>query len=159
MGFGSVLSQMAEDKKFHPIQYAGSTMTKVERNYEACEREALAVVFVIRYFRVYMLSTEPFTLISDHKSLKDGLKKKDLHRQLAKWLGFFSEYKFTVHYKPGKGNVADEACDEGEIGLFDGIIGRNEPVVKEGSFEHLLTDVTRYLAGKTFQEVTRRHGD
>lgn len=36
------------------------------------------------------------TLISDHKSLKDAFKKKDLQGQLAKWLDFLSEYEFTV---------------------------------------------------------------
>lgn len=71
-------------------------MTKGEGNYEEFERDTLAVLFSLGHFRVYLLSKESFTIISDQKSLKDALKKKDLHGSLEQWLECFYEYELTI---------------------------------------------------------------
>ena len=49
---GAVMAQRKEDRKVHPIQLASRTMTSAERKYYACEREALAVIFGLKKFRV-----------------------------------------------------------------------------------------------------------
>ena len=89
---GAVLAQRREDKRFHPIQYASRTMTSAERNYSACEREALALLFALKRFRVYLLTTQRFTLITDHQALPYAFKKKDIHGRLARWISFLAEY-------------------------------------------------------------------
>lgn len=53
-----VLSQQKEDGKIHPIHYASRTLNKAERNYSACEREEISVIFGLNKFRVYLLSIE-----------------------------------------------------------------------------------------------------
>lgn len=96
VGVGAVLAQRGEDEKIHTFQYASRIMNQVERNYDAFERQTLAFVFKLRHFRVYLLSTETFNRISNHNSLKDAFKKKDLHVNLAEWLELFSEYEFVI---------------------------------------------------------------
>ena len=54
VAFGALLAQKKADEKVHPIQYTNRTMAAAERNYSACEREALAVIFALKKFRVYL---------------------------------------------------------------------------------------------------------
>ena len=91
VAIGSVLVQKKEDGKVHPIQYASRTMTAPERNYSACEREALAVIIALKNFRVYLLSSIPFTLITDHLALRYTFQKKDVLGRLARWMAFLAE--------------------------------------------------------------------
>lgn len=51
-------------------------MKSAEREYSACEREAMAGIFSLRKFRVYLFSDNPFTVLTDHKSLQYALQKK-----------------------------------------------------------------------------------
>lgn len=93
---GAALSQRNSDDHVHPIQFASRTLTSTEQNYSVCEREALAVVFGLRKFRLYLLSTEPFLLLTDQQALKTAFRKKDIHGRLARWLDFLAEYDFTI---------------------------------------------------------------
>ena len=81
---GAVLAQKKEDGRIHPVQYASRTMTPAERNYSACEREALAVVFALKNFRVYLLSSKHVSLITDHQALQYAFQKKDVHGRLTR---------------------------------------------------------------------------
>ena len=106
-------------------------MNTSEREYSACEREALAVIFALKRFRVYLLSSTPLKLITDHQALSYAFRKKDIHGRLARWLDFLAEYNFTVEYRRGSENSAadylsriqPENCDnltcqeEGELAL------------------------------------------
>lgn len=62
-----------ENGKIHRVQYASRKMNAVERDYSACEREILAVIFAFRKFRAYLLSTGPFKLMTDHQTLRYAL--------------------------------------------------------------------------------------
>ena len=66
---GAVLAQRNEDRKCHPVQYASRTMSDAEKKYSACEREALGVIFAVKKFRVYLMSTQKFILVTDHQAL------------------------------------------------------------------------------------------
>lgn len=84
------------------MQHASRMMNPAKRGYSACKRKALAVVFALRKFRVYLLSNHPFELITDHRLLEDAFEKKDLHRRLARWLDSLAEYDYVSCYRPGK---------------------------------------------------------
>lgn len=84
VGDGSVIAWSGDYKKTHPIHSNSGTITKEERSYDACDRETFAVLFGLRHFCLYLLSTEPCILISDHKSLKNALKKIDMHGMMAR---------------------------------------------------------------------------
>ena len=81
-------------------------MNTSERDYSACEHEALAVIFALKTFRVYLLSSTPLKLITDHQALSYAFRKKDIHGRLARRLDFLAEYNFTVEYRRGSANSA-----------------------------------------------------
>jgi hypothetical protein len=72
---GVVLDQ-TKDKKHHVIAYASKTLTGPQLNYEATEKELLAVVFAIDKFRSYLIGAKVI-IYTDHAALKYLLTKKD----------------------------------------------------------------------------------
>lgn len=71
---GAVVVQKKTEGKIHPIEYASRTMANTERGYSACETEALAVIFALNKFRVYLLSTQIYLLIADQQSFSMYLR-------------------------------------------------------------------------------------
>lgn len=53
----AVLARKGSDGRAQPIHYASRTMTKTEKIYAICEREALAVIFGRRKFRHHLFET------------------------------------------------------------------------------------------------------
>lgn len=157
-GVGAVLAQKKDDGHVHPTNFASRSLNSAERNYFACEREALVVIFAIRKFRVYLLSDIPFDLVTDHQSLRYAFEKKDVHSRLARWLDFLAEYDYNMKYKPGSTNSAadflprDAAMsppigldeDEGEVAIV--------AFEADAGLEPVLVDLRRFLLGMPLLE-------
>lgn len=88
---GAMVGQKGKDGKIHPVQLTSRTMEEEEKRYTTSEREVLAGIFALKKFRLYLLSTNPLQLITNHQSLQYGFKQKDVHWRLARWLKFLSE--------------------------------------------------------------------
>jgi hypothetical protein len=99
-GFGATLSQLAKDKKEHPIAYASKSLRKEEVNYAATELECAAVVWAIEHFHKY-LGTSHFTLVTDHSALK-WMKSSQPKGRIGRWLLKLQPYNFTIIHKPGR---------------------------------------------------------
>ena len=97
--FGATLSQIADDKKKHPIAYASKSLKKEEVNYGATELEYAAIVWAIEHFHKYF-GTNYFTLVTDHSALQ-WLKSSQPKGRLGRWMMKLQPYRFTVIHKPG----------------------------------------------------------
>ena len=64
---GGILSQgkIGDDK---PIAYASRSLSETEKKYDTYEKEALAIIFCVTHFRLYLYGRK-FTLVTDHKPL------------------------------------------------------------------------------------------
>lgn len=60
----------------------------------------MEAVFVLKKFRMYLLSNEPFTVVTDYQALQCIFKEKDIHDRLAWWLDILSGYEFKIIYRP-----------------------------------------------------------
>lgn len=81
-------------------------MSATEHNYSACERELLAVVFVLRKFQVYHLSKHPFVVVMDQQALKAAIAMNDMRGRIARCLDFLAEYELEFQYRKGCDNQA-----------------------------------------------------
>lgn len=66
---GAVISQLDDDSREYPIDYASRNLNDAEKNYSAFEREALGIVFALKKFCHYLLY-QIFKLYTDHQALK-----------------------------------------------------------------------------------------
>lgn len=97
---GAVLSQNG-----HPIAFSSRTLNQHERNCSAIEKELLAIVWAIKYFRPYLFGRK-FKVQTDHRPLLNSLKEPNM--KLQRWKIQLNEYDFDIEYIKGKTNqVAD----------------------------------------------------
>ena len=112
---GAVLFQLDEDenvvnlslashrnKKF--VKFASRVLSKSEKNYPACKRELLGIVFALLKFELYILG-QKVVIISDSKPLSYLLSKKYLSTLFYSWLETILQFNFEIIYCPGKVNI------------------------------------------------------
>lgn len=79
----------------------------MEIKYSTIEKEALAIVWSVKYSRNYLLGRK-FIIRSDHRPLKWLFSIKDADSKLLRWRLKLNEFDFDIEYTPGKlNNVAD----------------------------------------------------
>lgn len=106
---GCALLQTDDEGKERVISYQSRQLKSAERNYPVHDKELLAMKYALVKFRVYLLGSKPFVIYTDHASLRTAVKTPHLSQRMARWLSYFSEYNFTVEYKPGKANHLADA--------------------------------------------------
>ena len=74
-GLGALLSQ-GESGKDLPVAFASRTLNQAEKNYSTTEKELLAIVWGMRYFRPYLYGKH-FRVVTDHKPLTWIMNVKD----------------------------------------------------------------------------------
>lgn len=102
-GVGAVISQHYPDGTECPIAYASRTLPPSERNYSQLEKEALALIFVVKHFHQYLYGCH-FTLITDHKPLTTILGPHHSIPTLAaarlqRWAIILSAYLYDIRFR------------------------------------------------------------
>ncbi|HBS53358.1 MAG TPA: hypothetical protein DD806_05115 [Flavobacterium sp.] len=104
---GAVLSQGDVNSDL-PIHYASRGLTPAEKNYDTAQKEMLAIVWAVKYFRPYLYGVK-FKIFTDHRNLQWVFDMKDPSCRLVRWRLTLSEYDFEIIYKPGKINTNADA--------------------------------------------------
>lgn len=91
IGVGVVLSQRATvDNKLHPCAFISLRLSQVKRNYDAGNRELLAVKLALEEWRHWLEGAEkPFIIWMDLKNLAYIQLAKELNSRQARWALFF----------------------------------------------------------------------
>ncbi|XP_040870975.1 uncharacterized protein [Glycine max] len=103
IGMGAVLSQQG-----HPIAYFSKPFTAKLLRSSTYVRELFAITAAVKKWRQYLLG-HPFTIVTDHRSLKELLTQviqtPEQHTYLARLMG----YNYTIQYRSGSHNQAADA--------------------------------------------------
>lgn len=146
VGLGAVLSQdFAEGER--PVAYFSRSLNKSQRNYSATERECLAIVEAVKFFRPYIEGAS-FTLQTDHEALKWLHKSggEGGHGRVARWLMFLEGLPMTVTYRSGASNAnADALSRLPQGGAAAVAVAPVVARVREPGAEAVAADVTAAL--------------
>ncbi|CAF1253603.1 unnamed protein product [Rotaria sordida] len=113
-GLGAILTQEYDGKKY-VIAYASRTLSALERRYGATEREALAIVWATKHFRVYIEGSK-ILIRSDCKALQWLRNTKDITGRLARWAMKLSAYQIEgINYRPAKQNANADSLSRNPI--------------------------------------------
>ena len=80
MAIGACLCQQKEGK-WHPVAYYLRKMMALEQNYDIYDKELLAVVESLKYWRVYAESYSQLNIFTDYKNLLNFIITKVLNRR------------------------------------------------------------------------------
>ncbi|XP_055615315.1 uncharacterized protein K02A2.6-like [Toxorhynchites rutilus septentrionalis] len=109
VALGAVLLQFKgpTDDDPRPIAYASKSLTSTEKRYCQTEKEALALVWAVERFSVYLLGRK-FELETDHKPLEAIFKPTSRPcSRIERWVLRLQSFSFVVKYRKGINNVAD----------------------------------------------------
>lgn len=104
-GLGTILSQLDDEGKEHPVIYASRGLKNSEQNYGATKLECLALVWSLQIFRPYLLGKK-FTVISDHSPLRWLVHSPKISGIVARWIQYLAEYDFEIKYRSGRKHEA-----------------------------------------------------
>lgn len=108
VALGAVLLQFSDmDRSVHLISYASKSLSSTEKRYCQTEKEALALVWAVERFAVYLIGRE-FELETDHKPLEAifAPTSKPCAR-IERWVLRLQSFRFVVKYRKGSSNIAD----------------------------------------------------
>lgn len=83
-------------------------MNEAETRYSTIEKEMLAIIWAVKYFRPYVYGNK-FKIITDHKPLVWLQNFKGQNPKLLRWKLKLSEYDYDIVYKKGSQNVIADA--------------------------------------------------
>ena len=99
-GLGAVLTQ-CQNSIWRVIAYASRSLSDVERRYSQTEKEALAIVWAVERFNLYLFGMQ-FELESDHKPVECiYCRKSKPSARIERWVLRLQGYNFKVVYRPG----------------------------------------------------------
>ena len=107
LGIAGHLIQMPsyeERKKGQLLACVSRTLSPAETNYSVSELEALAIIFSIDKFRVYLYH-QKFIIETDHCSLCYLLKIKNPNGRLCRWALQLQGFEFEIKYSAGKNHT------------------------------------------------------
>ena len=101
---GAVLSQLQPDENGtlveRAISYYSKRFNDAEQHYCARRRELLAIIRSVNQFDPY-LRGQPFTIRTDHASLRYIKTMKELPSQFQRWVLAMEEYTYEVEIRKG----------------------------------------------------------
>lgn len=115
---GAVLQQKVNGS-WQPLAFFSRALKPPQQKYSTFDRELLAIVLAIKYFR-YMLEGRPFTILTDHRPLTTAMDSRtDKSPRQTRHLEFVSQFTTDIRYIKGECNVVADALSRFNVNAID----------------------------------------
>lgn len=108
VGAGAVLLQAGADGIERPVSFYSKKFNSYQLNYSVIEKEALALVWALQHFEVYV-GTGPLVVYTDHNPLTFLHSLQNPNQRLMRWCLFLQPYQLDVRHVKGCENVMADA--------------------------------------------------
>ncbi|XP_061744139.1 uncharacterized protein LOC133543542 [Nerophis ophidion] len=111
VGAGAVLLQADDDGVARPVCYFSKKFNKYQFNYSVIEKEALALIWALQHFEVYVGGgLHPIVVYSDHNPLTFLQSfKGSTNQRLLRWALFLQPFHLLIRHIRGVENVMADA--------------------------------------------------
>jgi hypothetical protein len=116
---GATLEQQINDN-LHPIGYFSAKMTSCERNYTIMEKELLAIVKAVKFFRPELYGNE-FLIFTDNSAVASILNIPMPQGRIARWILFLTEFKYSIQHRKGKDNIVADFLSRKSFSFFSAV--------------------------------------
>ena len=104
----AIYSQKQLDREQHPIIYYLKTIINIELNYYIHNKEMLAIISSLQYWRIQLEGTpKPIQVVLNYKALEYFIITKALIAWQAYQADILSQFNFLIIYKLGITNYRD----------------------------------------------------
>lgn len=115
VGAGTVLLQKGEDGVAKPVSYFSKKFKGYQRNYSVIEKEALALIWALQHFDVYVGSGSGLVVYTDHNPLTFLRSLQNPNQRLMRWALFLQPYHLDIRHIKGKDNVMADALSRAPL--------------------------------------------
>ncbi len=110
VGAGAVLLQADEAGIHRPVSYFSKKFSSYQLNYSVIEKEALALIWALQNFEVYVGSvSDPLVVYTDHNPLIYLHSLRCPNQRLTRWCLFLQSYALDIRHIKGTDNVVADA--------------------------------------------------
>ena len=83
-GLETIMSQVGEDGRRHPVAHASGALSDAEKRYAITKLETVAVVWAMTHFRHYLYGHN-VVVFTDHSAVKAVLTNPGSNGKHARW--------------------------------------------------------------------------
>ena len=118
VGAGAVLLQTDDQEVDRPVSYFSKKFNQHQLNYSTIEKEALALVWALQHFNVYVGGgVVPVVVFSDHNPLTFLHQLQNPNQRLMRWALFLQPYDLQIRHIKGVDNVMADALSRAPDGV------------------------------------------
>ncbi|XP_061912329.1 dehydrogenase/reductase (SDR family) member 7Cb isoform X2 [Entelurus aequoreus] len=116
-GIGAILSQRSKiENLLHPCAFFSRRLSPAELNYDAGNRELLAIHEALVEWRHWLEGAKhQFQILTDHSNLLAIRSARRINNRQARWQQFFSRFDYILSYRPGFKNQKADALSRVHI--------------------------------------------
>ncbi len=109
-GAGAVLVQEDAQGIEHPVSYFSRKFSKCQMSYSTIEKEALALLWAVQHFEVYLgSSVQPIIVYTDHNPLIFLSNMSSSNQRLLRWALKRQDFNLQIQHIRGTDNVIADA--------------------------------------------------
>lgn len=109
-GAGAVLIQEDAQGIEHPVSYFSRKFSKCQLSYSTIEKEALALLWAVQHFEVYLGSSAlPVIVYTDHNPLTFLSNMSSSNQRLLRWALKLQDFNLQIQHIKGKDNIVADA--------------------------------------------------